>query len=220
MESFANAPEQIREVVNTYGFWLEDVGDSPWRINETTGKKEKGSFYIPNEFVIKIDERKDNDNYVSTFRHEYGHYIDDVIGNCTENMEYSKAFHSDKKIFDNAIESGCINLEKAFQDLSENDIAFESSYISDIFSALTMNDTKVKEFYGNKYSYHEWGDYMLPLQHMKSETFANLFAIYTENNSDVIAFTEKWFPNLTHEFKTSMDRAVLGSYIEREEVRL
>lgn len=218
IESFSNAPEQIREVVNTYGYWLEDVGDSPWEFNQQTGKKEKGSFYIQSEFIIKIDERKDDNEYGITFRHEYGHYIDDVIGNYSENSEYNQAFKLDKNNF-------CKNenLKEMLHDLSENTSALKSGYVSDIISALTINGTEVMEFYKeNKttYSYHDWEEYMFPMREMKSETFANLFSIYTENNSDVISFTEKWFPNLAHEFQISMDKAVQGNFTEKEVVKV
>lgn len=218
IESFSNAPIQIKEVLNTYGYWLEDVGDSPWEFNKQTGKKEKGSFYIQNEFVIKIDERKDNNEYGITFRHEYGHYIDDVIGNYSENSEYNQAFKLDKNNFYKNK-----NLKEMLHDLSKNISAFKSEYVSDIISALTINDPEVMEFYKkNKisYSYHEWEKYMCPMREMKSETFANLFSIYTENNSDIISFTEKWFPNIACEFQVSMDKAVQSNFIEKEVVKI
>lgn len=218
VESFSNAPEQIREVVNTYGRWLEDVGDSPWEINNKTGEKEKGSFYVPEKFIIRIDERKDNNEYGTIFRHEYGHYIDDVIGNYSESAEYNQAFKMDKNNFYKNT-----NLKEMFHDLSENSSALKSGYVSDIISALTINNPEVLEFYKKSktpYSYHDWEKYMLPMQEMKSETFANLFAIYTENNSDIISFTEKWFPNITHEFQISMNKAVQGIFTKKEVVKV
>ncbi len=226
IDSFSNTPEQIRDVINTHWLLLDNIEEQTLDFDEKTGElKEITSQYCSSstERYIIINRKKQNNEYGNVFRHEYGHYIDDVIGNYSESAEYNQAFKLDKKNFDSTTNKGNANLKEMLNDLSENTAAFKSEYVSDILSALTINNTEVIEFYKeNKmiYSYHNWEKYMLPMQEMKSETFADLFAIYTENNSDIISFMEKWFPNLTQEFQTSMDRAVQVDFVEKEVVKV
>ncbi len=212
IDSFSNAPEQIREVVDTYGYWLEDIGNCPLYFNEEIGELEKtSSGYIPDEWRIVMDKYMNDYEYGIVFRHEYGHYIDDMIGNYSETHEYNQAFKMDKKIFNNATDEGNANIDDMLRDLSENISVFESRYVSDILSAITENDTKIIKYYDKnevEFFWHRWEKYWFPFKHMKNETFANLFAIYTENNSDIVAFAEKWFPNLTEQFKISINKSI------------
>lgn len=228
IESFSNAPEQIREVINKYWDSLNYVEEQTLYFDEETGElKDIISQYCSSstERYIIMNRKKQNDEYGIVFRHEYGHYIDDVIGRYSENKAFSEAFKMDKENFDNSKDKGIENLENMLQDLLENTSAFESRYISDILSALTTNgsfvDTKViktyqrnqKEFYD-----HDWWKYKETEKVCQSETFANLFAIYTENNSNIVAFIEKWFPNLTHQFQISINKSI--KYKEKEMIKI
>ncbi len=207
MESFSKAPESIKEFINKYGGRLKNVVDSPWLIDEKTGKQYKISCYIPKKIIIEMDERMDNNTYKITFRHEYGHYIDNIINNYSENNEYNHSFQMDKKSFDNANDEGSANLNAMLQALSESKLVFESRYVSDILSALTMNDTKVRQFYkkNNKVFYGHKDEYWCERKNVdKKEIYANLFAIYSENNEVITSFVERWFPNLTRQFQVSI----------------
>lgn len=218
IDSFSNAPEQIREVIDTHWLLLDEVRDTGRFYSMKTHNYEKlCSGYISGKSgrFIEIDEQKSDAEYGIVFRHEYGHYIDDVIGIYSESKSFDEAFKLDKRRFDNSKDKGIANLEKMLQDLPENASAFESRYISDILSALTTNgsfvDTKVKKTYqeNQKGFYdHEWWKYKESEKVCQNETFANLFAIYTENNSDVVAFAEKWFPNLTEQFQIGMNKSI------------
>lgn len=197
MESFSNSPEPIKEVINKYGNNLEKVEEYPER-----------SGYKDYEHCIIMDKRKDNYEYGIVFRHEYGHYIDHVLGNYSEDFKYRKALEIDSKHFDNSKDEGTFNRDNMLHDLLENNLAFESRYVSDILSAITNNDTSVIEFYDENnvnFYWHRWENYDFIEKMVQHETFANLFAIYTENNSEVIKFTEKWFPNIAQEFRNSMN---------------
>lgn len=218
IDSFSNAPEQITEVVNKYWDSLNYIEEQTLDFDEETGElKEITSQYCSSstERYIIINRKKQNDEYGIIFRHEYGHYIDDVIGKYSESKAFDEAFQMDKRNFDNSKDKGIANLEKMLQDLPENASAFESRYISDILSALTTNgsfvDTKVKKTYqeNQKAFYdHKWWKYKESEKVCQNEIFANLFAIYTENNSDVVSFAEKWFPNLTEQFQIGMNKSI------------
>lgn len=152
-----------------------------------------------------MDKRKDNHEYGIVFRHEYGHYIDHILENCSESFDYKKSLKLDSNYFDNSNDEGISYRDKMLHDLLKNNSAFESRYVSDILSAITNNDTHVIEFYNkNNFDFygHKWlENYGFVEKTIQHDTFANLFAIYAENNSEIIKFAEKWFPNITQEFK-------------------
>lgn len=198
IDSFSNAPEQIREVVNKYDKHLEHVGYT---------NDEDGSYYSKDDGIM-MKEGISDDEYSSTFRHEYGHYIDDTMGelfqNVSDNSLFQCAYQIEKEhLYDNL--GGLLN------NLQMNDNVLESNYISDILSALSENDFDIKCFYLEKtcgFFGHD-DEYWEERENAgRSETFANLFAIYAENNSDVVAFTEKWFPELSRQFKNSIEEMI------------
>lgn len=222
IDSFSNAPGQIREVVNKYWDSLNYVDEQTLDFDEETGElKEITSQYCSSstERYIIINRKKQNDEYGIVFRHEYGHYIDDVIGRYSESKSFSKAFQMDKELFNNSTDKGNANINDLLHDLSKNITAFESRYISDILSALTNNDTKIRKEYNRNYIEffgHDWGQCKDEL--MQNEIFANLFAIHTENNYNIVSFTEKWFPNLTQQFQVGISKAV--EYNRKELVKV
>ncbi len=210
-DCFSDAPKQIRDVINEYWDSLDYVEDQILTFNEETGDLEDVvSYYCSvssenySERYIVMNSKKSDEEYGVVFRHEYGHYIDDITGRSSESSLFSDAFQRDKKLFDNATDIGITNANDMLNDLSENMTAFNSRYVSDIISALTNNNTKIREEYKRNditFFGHEWGNEGNNYAH---ETFANLFAIYAENNSDVVSFTEKWFPSLTEQFKDNL----------------
>ena len=222
IESFSNAPVQIKEVINKYWDSLNDVEEQTLEFNEETGELEKVvSKYCSNfnERYIIMDRKKQNDEFGIVFRHEYGHYIDDMIGHYSESESFKESFQMDKELFNNATDKGIENINNMLYDLSENIPAFESRYVSDIISALTNNDTKIRKEYNKNYMDffgHEWGQCKDEL--MQNEIFANIFAIYTENNSNVLEFTEKWFPNLTQQFQIGISKVI--EYNRKELIKI
>lgn len=198
IDSFSNASEQIKEVVNKYDKSLKNVGYT---------NDEDGSYYS-GEDGIMMKEGISDDEYGETFRHEYGHYIDDTMGelfqNVSDNSLFQQAYQIEKEhLYD--------NLGRLLNDLQMNDNVLESDYISDILSALSENDDVVKYFYleNTCVFFHHEDKYWEERENAgRSETFANLFAIYAENNSDVVAFTEKWFPELSRQFKNSIEEMI------------
>lgn len=224
IESFSNASEQIRKIVNKYWDSLDYVEEQTLYFDEETGElKDITSHYCSSftERCIVMNRKNQNDEYGVVFRHEYGHYIDDAIGRYSEDKEFREAFQMDKENFDNSKDKGISNVEKMLQDLSENTAAFESRYISDILSAIMMNDTKVRNFYAdNQRPFYKHSDayWLENNENIHNEVFANLFAIYTENNSNVISFSEKWFPSLSCHFRYGIEKEV--EYKEKELLKI
>lgn len=198
IDSFSNAPEQIKEVVNKYDKSLKNVGYT---------NDEDGSYYSGEDGIMMKEEISD-DEYGETFRHEYGHYIDNKLGvlskNASDDFLFQQTYQIEKEhLYD--------NLGSLLNDLQMNNNVLESNYISDILSALSENDFDIKCFYlENTCGFFSHDDeYWEGRENAgRSETFANLFAIYAENNSDVVAFTEKWFPELSRQFKNSIEEMI------------
>ncbi len=118
IESFSNAPEQIREVIDTYWLLLDKVRDTGRYYNMETHRFEKRcSCYISgkNGRFIEMDGQKSDAEYGIVFRHEYGHYIDDVIGGYSESKAFDEAFQMDKASFNNSKDKGIANLKKCYR---------------------------------------------------------------------------------------------------------
>ena len=52
--------------------------------------------------------------------------------------------------------------------------------------------------YGHDDSY--WSEIEGPKKAVEGEVFADLFAIYAENDHATVRFVEEWFPNITQSF--------------------
>ena len=146
-----------------------------------------------------MDERKDDAEYVTTLRHEIGHFVDAKMKNPSSLKGFERAIQAD--MYSLSIS----NISDMLSDVGSSNVIY-SRYVSDILSALTNNDPRivsyyysdVMPFYGHDISY--WSGAKGPYKAVQKEVFANLFAIYAENNSNVVAFVGKWFPNMVSQF--------------------
>ena len=96
IDSFSNAPEQIKEVVNKYDKSLKNVGYT---------NDEDGSYYSGEDGIMMKEEISD-DEYGETFRHEYGHYIDNKLGvlskNASDDFLFQQTYQIEKEhLYDN-----------------------------------------------------------------------------------------------------------------------
>lgn len=190
--------------MNTYGHSLKSVQNYFLKINPQTGNRLKKSCCYDSQ-AIAIDNSISDYQYKRMFPHEYGHFVDDMIsekGYFSSSNDFIGAFEKEEESYSNENDG---HRKEMLQALSENESAFSSEYISDILSALTNNNTAVTKFYKANYkarSYHNWYEYgKYENVHRRSDTFANIFAIYSENNPNVTSFAETYFPNLVGVFK-------------------
>ena len=78
----------------------------------------------------------------------------------------------------------------------------------DILSAVFRNDTAVRKIYENNYQAfygHDKWYWMEREGSVQKEIFANLFAIYTENEPQSVSFVEKNFPNTVIRFRKELN---------------
>lgn len=172
--------------------------------------------FNPNDGAIYMDEHVDNDEYAEIFKHELGHFIDEKMGcpSCEEN--FGCAIWADIDWFISA-ESGVKTLGMMLGELSSSS-AMDNRYLSDILSAMfhstrrqwnavmTTYDTLGVPVYGHEANY--WTGKKRPENAVQLEVFADIFAIYVENDPETIRFVKKWFPNITNRFSSDLKREV------------
>lgn len=198
IDGFSAARKDIAKLISSFSDKLS-VRAVPVRFDRQGNPHVEISHYSEFDNTIRMDERKDDAEYVITLRHEIGHFID------------AKTKHSSGlRKFKSAIQADMDSLNKSNINDMLNDVGFSnviySRYVSDILSALTNNDPRIVSYY---YSYgmpfygHDvlyWSGAKGPYKAVQKEVFANLFAIYAENNSNIVAFADKWFPNMVCQF--------------------
>lgn len=173
------------------------------------------SHYKPNERCIhmRANLEEDVDQYTDVFRHEFGHFVDHKLDFVSSSAEFKNAIQQDKKMRQPGEENWTETVQSMMEDLMVNN-AVDSTYISDIFSGLYMNDTRITEyycditglaFYGHELEYWTGADSKAPPDPVEKEVFANLFGIYSENQSAAIEYVEKWFPNTTECFRKILE---------------
>ena len=183
-----DAPSEIIDKTNEL---LEKINVQP-AINEI-------SHYNPNTDIIFMEEEFENDEYAEVFCHELGHYIDDQMEWASENKAFSDALQQDVEIYSDNKEKTSSMLKDLF---SEDDI-IESKEVSDIISAVFLNDKDVVTRFENEQEdyYHHSNKYWEKGKNRENELFANMYSLYISNNPVTIGFTENRFPNTAREFK-------------------
>ena len=167
------------------------------------------SHYSEIDNAIWMDERKDDAEYVTTLRHEMGHFVDAQMKRPSVLQEFESAIQADKELLNKS------SIDNLLDDVGAGNVIY-SRYISDILSALTFNDSKIIDFYysdGLPFYGHDilyWNGVQGPDNAVQKEIFANLFAIYAENNDNVVAFIGKWFPNTVCQFNSIIGKISYG----------
>lgn len=134
------------------------------------------------------------------------------MGNPSFDDDFSYAIEADKNWF---ISDSCgvPTFESMIEELKTSSI-IDNRNLSDIFSAYLHDSpelwSKTKDtyynlgiaVYGHDDSY--WKEATGPMKAVEGEVFAELFAIYAENDVKTVKFVEKWFPNVSRQFKLCM----------------
>lgn len=204
-EIYSKADTNIKQLVNEYGDSCK-VKSSKLKKDEYGRKVSEGSYYELNKKTIYMNELKDNEEYAITFCHEFGHYVDNMMGDASLGENFDYAIEADRDWIDLSKAEGVEMYKTMLTELSKSSV-IDSRYVSDILSGVFNNNSllqvtynaKGRAFCGHKTSY--WQGDKKNEKPVNREIFADLFGIYSENDSEVIAFTEKWFPNVTARFK-------------------
>lgn len=210
-DGFSNATGDVKRLICEHSEkltvdrcrnYLDD--DGQWKV--------EGCHYNESEKVIRMDECLDDDSYVDIFRHEMGHFTDDQIGRPSLSEEFTQAIEADFYWYDPQTDRGCENLQQMLLDVQSSP-AYFCHHFSDILSGVFRNDNLVRNawedngdaYWGHKGEY--WNGTKGPDHAVEREVFANLFAIYAENDLDTVSFVEKAFPNTTILFKSMIGGA-------------
>lgn len=203
-EHFANADNRVREIIEKHSDAL-DIRSCKKVMNYSGEFVSEISHYSETDRAIFMDETKDNEEYAITFCHEYGHYIDSQLSRPSLCDEFSDAINADFDQCNPESTYGLNNLNNMLDSLRDSD-ALNSRYLSDIFSGMFHNEQRIVDTYydeGMPFYHHSneyWDGIDGPPQAPAREIFANLFAIYTENDSETVRFVERYLPNTTARF--------------------
>lgn len=210
--AFVDAPDNIINLINEYSSQVR-VERTRIRLDDAGHEILEPSHFSEDEGIrlIRMDERKDDEEYAIVFRHEFGHFIDASLQRPSLQEDFTRALEKDCKLYDCSLPEGAENFEYLLKELRKSQ-AFkaDNQYVSDILSGLFHNDKRIVSIYYDDYRafyHHEnvyWDGLEGPSKAVQRETFANLFALYTENDKEVIKFVEKSFPNITTHFKIQL----------------
>lgn len=208
MESFATADAEIKKIVLEYAGELQ-VATCKEMLDAEGNYRVEIPHYSQENNEIRMDEGKDTEEYVMTFRHEYGHFADEQMGRPSLQEDFDMAIQADFSWYDRNTDYGSKNLENFLINI-ENSAAFDSRYFSDILSGIFHNDRVICDFYESNgvafygHTNYYWLGLKGPEKAVQREVFANLFAIYTENDREIVSFVEKSFPNITKQFRRAL----------------
>lgn len=204
-DGFSNAIGDVKRLIHEHSNKLtvarcRDYIDSNGRL------KVEGCHYDQSEKTIRMDERMDDDSYSDVFRHEMGHFTDDQIGRPSLSEEFGQAIEADFYWYNPETEYGKKNMEQMLSDLPSSS-AYHCQHFSDILSGVFRNDRMIIKtwedngdaYYGHRNEY--WDGLAGPDHAVEREVFADLFAIYAENDADTVSYVEKIFPNTAIRFK-------------------
>ena len=206
-DSFTNAPTEILNIIERTSDKL-NIASCRCKLNSSGMFVTETPHYSEKYNVIRMDNNKDPEEYAITFRHEYGHFADAQLGRPSMNELFEQAITADFDWYNPESNIGKDNLCDMLSELEQNESMLQSRYFSDILSGMLHNEGLVIDTYlDNNMGYYShsnsyWDGITGPPKAKEREIFANLFAIYTENNSSVVDFVERFLPNTTSRFKS------------------
>lgn len=210
IESYSNSDDIIIKNINEFASKIA-VDRTSLVLNEKLQLVMDEPHYNEGDQIIYMDENVDGDEYAETWKHEVGHFIDHQMGMISQTAEFRIAKESDIKLFKSKL--GKAIVDRMTRELKSSP-ALENRYVSDILSGLFYDEERIRvdikatyshqglAMYGHDDKY--WSGEDGPKKAVEGEVFADLFAIYTENNPDTVKFMEKWFPNITDRFKKEL----------------
>ena len=201
-QNFENAPEGIKNLVNDLNDELA-VGDTQAYIDDYGRIAYGVCHYSPDSGSIFMNPEYDDEEYAEVFGHEYGHFVDDKLGDISSTSEFRTAMQEDMQKF--LGQEGTTLKSKMLDDLASTDAIYDRA-VSDILSGMFLNDEDIERrymdegvaYYSHSNEYWQNG----PDNAVGKEFFANAFRIYSDGTrSDSAEFIEKYFPNISAEVK-------------------
>lgn len=221
--AYAKAPDYIVAAVNQHSDQLNYVRHTKYEqdqfghfiLNEYGMRMKEPCHYSPdNKYIAMHDEMTDAE-YADVIQHELGHFIDDVIGRPSTGAAFTQAFANTASRYSTNTLEGKRLLNDMLDDAFSTGAAFDRN-VTDIISALTMNDSIVVNRFDNEnVAYYRHRDAYWKRSNAdgtsagmrEKDSFANIFAIETGNYRISTNFVERWFPELSIALRQSIEGA-------------
>lgn len=165
------------------------------------------AYYSNNDETIYIEKSHNNEQYLEAFRHEFGHFLDFSNRTISEQTEFSQALASTRERLNVREIDSADNTIELSSKLRENKSAVFNRYLQDILCAIYVEDNVLISNTINRIAGGIWcheNDYYLEDHNDANEIFANLFAIYSSGDQEVISFVEENLYELTIAFKNAL----------------
>lgn len=192
--SFEGAPNEIKCIINRLSNELS--------VDITLADD---SHYDLIDKIIRMEENLDNSEYVEVFSHEYGHFVDNKLGDTSESTAFREAIVKDLEKYDRSTKAGMEYFNKMIGDLINSDAAFDMA-VSDNMSAFFQNDPEIIKLFtseGIAYYGHD-NDYWAISGTREAEIYANSFSMLAQNNEASCEFMKKHFPHTWEQFMHSL----------------
>lgn len=193
--SFENAPNEIKRLVTILSDKLS--------VEQTVDDDD--SHYDLLDEKIRMEENLDDSEYVEVFSHEYGHFVDNQLGDVSAMTDFREATEKDLKQYDRSTEGGIERFNAMMDDLMNSDAAFDMA-VSDNISAYFKNDPEIIKRYSDEgiaYYGHD-NDYWSISGTREAEIYANSFSMSAQNNESSCEFMKKYFPHTWEQFNQSL----------------
>lgn len=201
--AFDNSPSWIIENIKSLSAETKVVETN----TEKKHGKKVGGFIRPKERVIYIEKSLNNEQYLEAFRHEFGHFVDFSNGTISEQTEFSQALASTRERLNVKEIDSADNTIELTSKLSGNESVVKNIHLQDLFSAVYAEDNgfieNTLQSGAGFLAVHD-NDYYLEDHNDANEIFANLFAIYSSGDQEVISFVEENLYELTIAFKNAL----------------
>lgn len=187
--SFKDAPSEIKALVAVLSKYLS-----------VDSVKESDNVRVCNysryDKTIRMEPDLSDDEYAEVFTHEYGHFVDDMLGKPSASAEFRNAMYKDLMQYNPDTDAGMENFERMMDELLNSDAAYDRM-ISDVLSAFFVNNPEVMQRYageGLSYFGHN-NEYWARPGAREAEVFANAFSVAAQDNSDSCTFMKTYFSN-------------------------
>jgi len=187
--SFKDAPNEIKALVAVLSRYL-----SVDSVKESDNVRVCNYSFL--DKTIRMEPNLSDDEYAEVFTHEYGHFVDDMLGRPSASAEFRDAMNKDRMQYHPGTDAGMENFERMIDELLNSDAAYDRM-VSDVLSAFFVNDSAVMQRYeaeGFSYFGHS-NEYWSRAGAREAEVFANSFSVAAQDNSDSCAFMKTYFPN-------------------------
>ncbi len=200
--SFKDAPNEIKTLVAVLSKYL-----SVDSVKESDNVRVCNYSFL--DKTIRMEPNLSDDEYAEVFTHEYGHFVDDMLGRPSASAEFRNAMYKDLMQYNPDTDVGMENFERMMDELLNSDAAYDRM-VSDILSAFFVNDPAVMQRYeAEGFScFGHTNEYWSRPGAREAEVFANSFSVAAQDNGDSCAFMKTYFSNTWEQMMKTLEGGV------------